>query len=73
MKWRRNEGGLKTEGGRRAKVTTLIEELAAKRNWSVSLALRFIKEKYKTDPAYLGKVHSVTTFRRTMAGATRLF
>ena len=57
-KWRWNEGGLKTEGGRHAKVTTLIEELAAKRNWSVSLALRFIKEKYETDPAYLGKVRA---------------
>ena len=57
-KWQRNKGSLKTEGGRHAKVTTLVEELATKWNWSVSLALRFIKEKHESDPAYLGKMHA---------------
>ncbi|KAF8421337.1 hypothetical protein L210DRAFT_857074, partial [Boletus edulis BED1] len=57
-KWRRNEGSLKTEGGRRTKVIMLIQELAAKPNWNISLALRFIKEKYESNPAYLGRVRA---------------
>ncbi|KAH0829061.1 hypothetical protein J3R83DRAFT_2518, partial [Lanmaoa asiatica] len=57
-KWRRNEGGLKTEGGRRAKVITLIEQLSSRVNWNVPLALRFLKEKYETDPAYLNKARA---------------
>lgn len=37
---------------------TLIQDLAAKPNWNVPLALRFIKEKYESSPAYLGKVRA---------------
>lgn len=75
-KWWRNEGSLKTEGGRCAKVITLIQELAAKPNWNMPLALRFIKEKYCTraiQPILAGFMHSMTTFRRAMVQATELF
>ena len=68
-KWRRNEGSLKTEGGRRAKVVVLIQELTAKPNWNVPLALRFIKEKYESNPAYLGRVRAFYDYLQKDRGA----
>jgi hypothetical protein len=46
-RWRRNQGGQKTEGARRKKVTDLIMELSARPRWNVALALRFLVEKYE--------------------------
>jgi hypothetical protein len=68
-KWRRNEGSLKTEGGRRVKVIMLIQELAAKPNWNVPLALRFIKEKYESNPAYLGRARAFCDYLQKDRGA----
>jgi hypothetical protein len=68
-RWQWNEGGLKTEGGRRAKVVTLIEQLASKVNWDVPLALRFLKEKYETNPGYLHKVHAFCDYLQKNKGA----
>lgn len=45
-RWRRNIGGLKSEGGRRQKIINLIIELADKPHWNVSLALDFLKRAY---------------------------
>jgi hypothetical protein len=66
-KWRRNEGGLKTEGGRCAKVIALIEQLALRVNWDVPLALRFLKEKYETP--YLNKVRAFCDYLQKDKGA----
>ena len=44
--WRQGDAGIRTEGGRRMNIIKLIEELQAKRRWSLSLALHFLKEKY---------------------------
>jgi Transcriptional activator of glycolytic enzymes len=49
-KWRRNNGGQRTECGRRKKVTDLITMLSGRPNWSVNLALRFVSNKY--EPLY---------------------
>jgi hypothetical protein len=49
-RWRRNISTLRTENCRRKKITALVETLARKPNWSVNLALRFLREKYKTHP-----------------------
>jgi hypothetical protein len=49
-KWRRNNGGQRTECGRRKKVTDLVTMLAGRPNWSVNLALRFVSDKY--EPLY---------------------
>jgi hypothetical protein len=68
-RWRCNEGGLKTEGGKRAKVVTLIEQLASKVNWDVPLTLRFLKERYKTNPVYLHKVHAFCNYLQKDKGA----
>ena len=68
-KWWRNEGSLKTEGGRCSKVIVLIQELTAKPNWNVPQALRFIKEKYKRNPAYLGRVHAFCDYLQKDHGA----
>jgi hypothetical protein len=46
-KWRRDVNGLKTESSRRKKAVNLITQLAAKRNWTVDLALRFIHDRYE--------------------------
>jgi len=46
-KWRRNNGGQRTECGRRKKVIDLVNTLAAKPNWDIRLALRFLTEKYE--------------------------
>ncbi|THH20826.1 hypothetical protein EW146_g575, partial [Bondarzewia mesenterica] len=46
-RWRRNNAGQKTEAGRRKKVVSLVIELSQKRNWTVTLALRFIQTKYE--------------------------
>ncbi|KAJ7275891.1 hypothetical protein C8J57DRAFT_1590123 [Mycena rebaudengoi] len=45
--WRRNQKGLKTDCSRRKKVADLITQLAAKRNWTVDLTLRFIRDQYE--------------------------
>ena len=47
-KWRRNNGGQQTECGRQKKVIDLVTALSARPNWNVSLALRFLTEKYET-------------------------
>nr|GAT42467.1 predicted protein [Mycena chlorophos] len=44
--WRRNNASAKNENCRRKKVVRLVNQLAAKPNWSVQLALRFIREAY---------------------------
>jgi Transcriptional activator of glycolytic enzymes len=46
-RWRRNEGGQKTEGARRKKVVDLVMELSARPRWNAALALRFLAEKYE--------------------------
>ncbi|KAJ7448120.1 hypothetical protein FB451DRAFT_1187869 [Mycena latifolia] len=43
-KWRRNNTTQKTEMGRRKKVIQLVEKLAAKPNWGLALALRFMEK-----------------------------
>jgi hypothetical protein len=68
-KWRRNEGGLKTEAARRAKVITLIERLAMKPNWNTPLALRFLVEKYENGPAFAGKVRAFCDYLQKDGGA----
>jgi hypothetical protein len=49
-RWRRNVNTLRMENCRRKKVVTLVETLARKPNWSVNLALRFLRDKYETHP-----------------------
>lgn len=49
-KWRRNNGGQRTECGRRKKVTDLISVLSARPNWDVNLTLRFLSGKYHLTP-----------------------
>ena len=49
-RWRRNVNTLRTENCRRKKVVALVETLAQKPNWSVDLALRFLRDKYETHP-----------------------
>lgn len=49
-KWRRNNGGQRTECGRRKKVTDLISALSTRPNWDVNLALRFLSQKYHFTP-----------------------
>jgi hypothetical protein len=46
-KWRRNNGGQRTECGRRKKVIDLVTTLSARSNWDIHLALRFLAEKYE--------------------------
>jgi len=46
-KWRRNNGGQRTECGRRKRVIDLVTTLAARPNWDVKKALRFLSEKYE--------------------------
>lgn len=46
-KWRRNNGGQRTECGRRKRVVDLVTMLAAKPNWNVALATRFLSERYE--------------------------
>ena len=46
-KWRRNNGGQRTECGRRKKVIDLVTALSAKPNWDLHLALRFLEEKFE--------------------------
>lgn len=46
-RWRRNNAGQKTENARRRKVVALIEALGNQPDWSTSLALRFLNNKYK--------------------------
>ncbi|KAJ7668209.1 hypothetical protein B0H17DRAFT_1142560 [Mycena rosella] len=58
-RWRRNNSGQKTEMGRRKKVIQLIEKLAAKPNWNLALALRFILTMEIGRPEI-----SVNTFRK---------
>jgi len=46
-KWRRNNGGQRTECGRRKRVTDLITVLSNRPNWNTNIALRFLKDKYE--------------------------
>jgi hypothetical protein len=46
-KWRRNDGGLKTEAAWRNKVVELMEKLMKKPRWDLALALRFIRDRYE--------------------------
>lgn len=46
-KWRRNNGGQRTECGRRKRVVDLVIALSTKPNWDIKLALRFLKDKYE--------------------------
>src|SRR6202167_2427201 len=46
-KWRRNNGGQRTECGRRKRVIDLIVALSARPNWDIKLTLRFLKDKYE--------------------------
>lgn len=45
-RWRRNKGSLKTEAGRRRKVTELVAELMRRPRWSLALVLRFLADTY---------------------------
>jgi len=59
--WRRDISGLKTERGRRKKVTDLIEDLSQKTNWNTGLALRFLQDTYpipSKNQKYLKSVRS---------------
>ena len=49
-RWRRNDAGQRTESSRRKKVIDLVTELSSKHLWNVSLALRFLQERY--EPRY---------------------
>jgi hypothetical protein len=68
-KWRRNEGGLKTEAARRSKVVSLVEQLSARPNWNVSLALRFLVENYENTSAFVGKVQAFCDYLQKDGGA----
>lgn len=46
-RWRRNNGGQRTECGRRKRVIDLVIALSARSNWSTNLAIRFLSEKYE--------------------------
>lgn len=46
-KWRRNNGGQRTECGRRKRVIDLMTTLSARPNWNINLAIRFLSEKYE--------------------------
>ncbi|KAF5377311.1 hypothetical protein D9615_006350 [Tricholomella constricta] len=60
-RWRRDNGALKTEAGRRKKIIALIDKLSAKPNWNYTVALRFLNEKYPIPTP------SVTYLRTTRA------
>ena len=49
-RWRRNNAGMKTEGGRRKKIITLIDDLSRQPGWSAKLALDFLRDKYGPGP-----------------------
>ncbi|KAJ3502645.1 hypothetical protein NLJ89_g8791 [Agrocybe chaxingu] len=61
-RWRRNQSGLKTEAARRKQVTNLIEALSRRPNWNVSLALRFLKEKYPIPSSSIPYLYSTRSF-----------
>jgi len=44
-RWRRNNGGQRTECGRRKRVIDLVSVLSTRPNWNVQLALRFLEER----------------------------
>ena len=46
-KWRRNNGGQRTECGQRKRVLDLTMALSARPNWDIKLALRFLAENYE--------------------------
>lgn len=46
-RWRRGDRGQGTENCRRNRVVELIEKLAAKPKWNITLALRFLAERYE--------------------------
>ncbi len=68
-RWRRNVQGQKTEASRRKHVIDLISELSAKAKWSVSLALKFLEEKYPIPGA--GYLASATTFCKELQNKTK--
>ncbi|KAG1874884.1 hypothetical protein F4604DRAFT_1925037 [Suillus subluteus] len=68
-KWRCNEGSLKTEAARHSKVVSLVEQLSARPNWNVSLALRFLVEKYENASAFVGKVRAFCDYLQRDGGA----
>ena len=47
----------------------LVQELTAKPNWNVPLALRFIKKKYESNLAYLGRVRAFCDYLQKDRGA----
>lgn len=63
-RWRRNNSVLKTENTRRKKIVDLVNTLSSKQGWNVSLALRFLSERYETTYTarsfsdYLGKAEN---------------
>lgn len=44
--WKRNIASEKSEGSRRAKLVALIEKLSKRPNWTPSLALQFLRDRY---------------------------
>ncbi|OAX36863.1 hypothetical protein K503DRAFT_867272 [Rhizopogon vinicolor AM-OR11-026] len=51
-RWRRNVNTLRTENCQRKKVAALVKTLTRKPNWSVNLALQFLRDKYETHPDF---------------------
>ncbi|KAL1698184.1 hypothetical protein EV121DRAFT_274600, partial [Schizophyllum commune] len=47
--WKRNIASEKSEGSRRSKLVALIEALQKRPNWTSSLALQFLRERYPID------------------------
>lgn len=63
-RWRRNVQGQKTEASRRRHIVDLITQLSNKSNWTITLALRFLEEKYPIPgPGYLA---SPTAFSKKL-------
>jgi len=55
-KWRRNNGGQRTECGRRKRVVDLTMALSSQLNWDIKLVLQFLGEKY--EPLFTSKKFS---------------
>ncbi|KAF4621784.1 hypothetical protein D9613_012121 [Agrocybe pediades] len=56
-RWRRQNEGQKTEAARRKVITTLVDDLVQRPNWSAPLALRFLNEKYPVPSGPAGPKH----------------
>ncbi|KAF8078428.1 hypothetical protein FPV67DRAFT_54136 [Lyophyllum atratum] len=61
-RWRRDNGALKTEAGRRKKIIALIEKLSAKPNWNDTIALRFLSEKYRIPSPSISYLRTTRAF-----------